>query len=80
MAAKGKRNRKVRKIRGQLARRRSNAAYRRANQGRVEEVQSAIETALAEGAKLRDEISRKIGRRMAAAEAREKRSLRLRRK
>ena len=47
---------------GTLARRRSNAAYRRANQGRVEAVESAIDKALAEGAKLREAISSKIER------------------
>lgn len=74
--AKRKAPRKVRakaqpRTKGRLARRRGNAAYRRANRGQVEQVQSAIEAALAEGAKLREAISKKIERRIAAAEARE---------
>jgi len=59
---------------GRLIRRRSNAAYRRANRERVEEVQSAIDAALAEGAKLREAISRKLERRIETAEARERRA------
>jgi hypothetical protein len=61
---------------GRIARRRWNAAYRRANKDQVEQVQGAIEAALAEGARLRDEISRKIGRRSAAAGKRETRASR----
>ena len=64
---------------GTLSRRRSNAAYRRANRERVEAVESAIEKALAEGAKLREAISSKIERKIAAAESRERRATRRRR-
>lgn len=64
---------------GTLVRRRSNAAYRRANRGRVEAVEGAIEKALAEGAKLREAISSKIERKIAAAESRERRATRRRR-
>ncbi|HYV43610.1 MAG TPA: hypothetical protein VFA20_02070 [Myxococcaceae bacterium] len=67
------------RAKGALARRRSNAAYRRANRERVEAVESAIEKALAEGAKLREAISSKIERKIATAEARERRATRRRR-
>jgi hypothetical protein len=78
MAAKRRTGRKAagakRQQKGRLVRRRSNAAYRRANRERVEKVQSAIDAALAEGAKLREAISRKIERRIETAEARERRA------
>ena len=70
---------KVPRTKGVLARRRSNAAYRRANRERVDAVESAIEKALAEGAKLREAISSKIERKIATAEARERRATRRRR-
>lgn len=73
--AKGQRAKGARG-KGTLARRRSNAAYRRANQGRVEAVESAIDKALAEGAKLREAISSKLERKIATAEARERRATR----
>ena len=73
---RGARTKQKPRTKGQLARRRNNAAYRRANQGRVEQVQGAIDAALAEGAKLRETISRKIERRSGTAEARERRASR----
>jgi hypothetical protein len=63
---------------GQLARRRYNAAYRRANRGRVEQVEGAIEAALAEGAKLREAISRKIEPEITTAGTRDRRAPRRR--
>ena len=77
-AGKATRGARSPRTKGQLARRRGNAAYRKANRGRVEQVQSAIDAALAEGAKLREAISRKIEHRIAAAEARERRASRRR--
>lgn len=65
MAAK----RKGGRTKGQLPRKRANAAYRRANRERVAKVQGAIEEALAEGARLREQISKKIERRGTAKAA-----------
>ena len=70
--------RKATRGKGQLTRRRSNAAYRRANRGRVEQVEGAIEAALVEGAKLREAISKKIERKIATAGTRERRAPRRR--
>ncbi|HEY8210406.1 MAG TPA: hypothetical protein VIG99_23150 [Myxococcaceae bacterium] len=66
-----------RKVQGKT-RRRGNAAYRKVNRGRAEEVQGAIEAAVREGAKIREAISKKIERRIATAEARERRASRRR--
>lgn len=74
MAAKRKTGRKAPRTKGQLTRRRINAAYRRANREQVDQVQRSIDAAVAEGAKLREAISSKVGYPSKTAEARERRA------